>query len=143
MEVYHIGEWGTIGDYNWNLKDAQVVCNELGYGTAIAATTDSYFGRGKGRTWLDNVYCAGTEWSIGDCSHSNWNYGYSSHYNDVGVQCTTGNVLIIACINICQHLASYLSSYSPPTIQATVGYYLCLFMQTQFQLGSYIHACTK
>ena len=101
VEVYHIGEWGTIGDYNWNLKDAQVVCNELGYGTAIAATTDSYFGEGNGRTWLDNVYCAGTEWSIEDCSHSNWNYGYSSHYNDVGVQCTTGNVFIIACMNIC------------------------------------------
>ena len=23
-----------------------------------------------------------------------------------------------------------------------ISYYLCLFMQTQFQLGSYIHACT-
>ena len=112
VEVYHIGEWGTIGDYNWNLKDAQVVCNELGYGTAIAATTDSYFGEGNGRTWLDNVYCAGTEWSIGDCSHSNWNYGYSSHYNDVGVQCTTGNVLIIACINICKILFVLLCRYS-------------------------------
>ena len=99
VEVYHIGEWGTISDYNWNLKDAQVVCNELGYGTAIAATTDSYFGEGKGRTWLDNVYCVGTEWSIGDCSHSNWNYGYSSHYNDVGVQCIAGKIHKIICYN--------------------------------------------
>ena len=24
----------------------------------------------------------------------------------------------------------------------SIGYYLCLFMQTQFQLGSYIHVCT-
>ena len=26
---------------------------------------------------------------------------------------------------------------------SNIGYYLCLFMQTQFQLGSYIHACTN
>ena len=25
----------------------------------------------------------------------------------------------------------------------SIGYYLCPFMQTQFQLGSYIHACTN
>ena len=25
----------------------------------------------------------------------------------------------------------------------STDYYLCLFMQTQFQLGSYIHACTN
>ena len=24
----------------------------------------------------------------------------------------------------------------------SISYYLCLFMQTQFQLGSYIHVCT-
>ena len=24
-----------------------------------------------------------------------------------------------------------------------IGYYLCLFMQTQFQLGSYIHVCAN
>ena len=26
---------------------------------------------------------------------------------------------------------------------SNIGYYLFLFMQTQFQLGSYIHACTN
>ena len=25
----------------------------------------------------------------------------------------------------------------------SIGYYLCLIMQTQFQLGNYIHACTN
>ena len=25
----------------------------------------------------------------------------------------------------------------------SIGYYLCLFMQTKFQLGNYIHACTN
>ena len=95
MEVYHCGKWGTISDYRWNLKDAQVVCNELGYGKAIAATKDAFYGQGRGRTWLDNVHCAGTERSIGDCSHSKWNYGLSSHFSDVGVQCITGKRILI------------------------------------------------
>ena len=39
------------------------------------------------------------------------------------------------------------SSYLAMKLLATnstrsIGYYLCLFMQTRFQLGSYIHACT-
>ena len=25
----------------------------------------------------------------------------------------------------------------------SISYYICLFMQAQFQLGSYIHACTN
>ena len=96
--MYHCGEWGTISDYNWNLKDAQVVCNELGYVKAIAATSDAFYGQGRGRTWLDNVHCTGTEKSIGDCKHGNWNYGYSTHYSDVGVQCTVpGNVNKFSC----------------------------------------------
>ena len=32
----------------------------------------------------------------------------------------------------------------PPTLQVrSVGFYLCMFMQTQFQLGSHFHACTN
>ena len=26
---------------------------------------------------------------------------------------------------------------------SSIGYYICLFMQTQFQLGSYIYRCTN
>ena len=41
-----------------------------------------------------------------------------------------------------------VSSYLAMKLLAThytgsIGYYLCLLMQTKFQLGSYIHACTN
>ena len=39
----------------------------------------------------------------------------------------------------------YIASYLYPATDYiySIGYYLCLFVQTQFQLGSYIHVCTK
>ena len=92
VEVYHNGEWGTINGYEWDLNDAQVVCNELGYGKAIAARDHSYYGWGSGRVWLYGVYCIGTERTIGDCSHGGWESLSNSHSDDAGVQCNTGNV---------------------------------------------------
>ena len=41
--------------------------------------------------------------------------------------------------------SSYLSSYEITgyPFYKSIGYYMCLFMQAQFQLGSYTHACTN
>jgi len=93
VEVYLYGEWGTIYDSSWDLNDAQVVCNELGYGKAISATHNALYGQGSTRVQLSGVYCIGTEWSIRNCSHGGWyTVGYYySHSNDAGVQCSTGN----------------------------------------------------
>ena len=93
VEVYHNGEWGTVCDYGWDLNDAQVVCKELGFGIAVAATHNAFYGRGRGSVWLNNLQCVCTEWTIGNCSHSDgrgWHY-CRHHHHDAGVKCATGN----------------------------------------------------
>ena len=91
MEVYHNGEWGTVCDDRWDLKDAQVVCKQLGFGRAIDASSRAFYGRGSGRIWLDNVNCVGTEFAIGNCSHNGWGVEDCTHGEDAGVKCSASN----------------------------------------------------
>ena len=59
-----------ICDDKWDLLDAQVVCNQLGLGPAIAATKRSFFGLAEEEFGIDNVECIGSENSILDCELS-------------------------------------------------------------------------
>ena len=88
MEVYHNGVWGTVCDDGWDLNDAQVVCHELGYGTATAAIHGAFYGQGSGPIWLDDVNCVSTEWTIGNCSHRRWGSHNCGHNEDASVNCT-------------------------------------------------------
>ena len=43
-----------------------------------------------------------------------------------------------------KRIARYLAKKLLATLfSGSICYYLCLFIQTQFQLGKYIHVCTK
>ena len=95
VEVLHMGTWGTICDRSWDLREADVVCRQLGYDGALSAPSYTAFGRGTGQIWLDYVHCEGDEISILDCYHSEWGVHYHWYYNDAGVVCRpTGKAVI-------------------------------------------------
>ena len=88
VEIYHDGKWGTVCDDSWDIADARVVCQSLGFDDATAAKTNAYFGEGSGDIWLDDVNCAGTESNLIHCSNPGWGVENCSHGEDAGVICS-------------------------------------------------------
>nr|XP_042103539.1 antigen WC1.1-like isoform X3 [Ovis aries] len=88
VEILNQGSWGTICDYSWNMKDAHVVCRQLGCGEALDATRSSSFGAGSGPIWLDNVKCTGKESHVWRCPSRGWGKHYCDHSEDAGVICS-------------------------------------------------------
>ena len=70
VEVLYAGVWGTIASYQWNIKNAHVVCRQLGYPRAISAGASSQFGGGKQTVWFANVTCLGNESNFQECPKS-------------------------------------------------------------------------
>ena len=89
MEIYYNGEWGTVCDDIWDLRDAIVVCRQLGYTTAVRISVPGEFGLGTGMIWRDNVACSGTESMLSDCSASSWGSHDCHHREDAGVVCAS------------------------------------------------------
>ncbi|XP_032300786.1 antigen WC1.1-like [Coturnix japonica] len=90
VEVKHEGEWGSVCSYNfqWGMRDASVVCRQLGCGTVAHTSPYSPFGKGKGRIWLQLYFCNGNEATLQDCPHFGWGTHFCGHEWDVGVICS-------------------------------------------------------
>ena len=90
VEIFLLGQWGTVCDYNWDFADATVVCRQLGYPRAIEAPRYAAFGAGSGPSWYYSLYCSGTERNLTECSKYNYNFGSAcSHSQDAGAVCSS------------------------------------------------------
>ncbi|KAM4724247.1 HHIP-like protein 1 [Anableps anableps] len=88
VEIYIRGEWGTVCDDLWSMKNAEVVCRQLGFQYALKAARNAEFGEGKGlRILLDDVHCNGTESNLLNCTHAGVGNHNCAHYEDAGVIC--------------------------------------------------------
>uniref|UniRef100_A0A8C9WH27 SRCR domain-containing protein n=1 Tax=Scleropages formosus TaxID=113540 RepID=A0A8C9WH27_SCLFO len=96
VELWYEGSWGTICDDLWDINDAQVVCRQLGCGTAVKAHGNAAFGSGNGPIWLNEVKCWGSELHLRDCPHSLQDHRTScSHKEDAGVTCEDSDVRLV------------------------------------------------
>ncbi|XP_076860595.1 scavenger receptor cysteine-rich type 1 protein M130-like [Brachyhypopomus gauderio] len=88
VEVLHRGQWGTVCDDNWDMRDATVVCRELDCGEALDVLGDSYFGPGSGQIWMDDVDCSGSESTLMNCRSAEWGKHNCNQTKTAGVICS-------------------------------------------------------
>ncbi|NXJ26662.1 C163A protein, partial [Dicrurus megarhynchus] len=88
VEIWHQGSWGTICDDTWDVADANVVCRQLGCGSAVSALSEAAFGEGTGPIWLEKVHCKGTELSLWDCPAKPLFGKNCDHKEDAAVNCS-------------------------------------------------------
>ncbi|KFQ02069.1 Deleted in malignant brain tumors 1 protein, partial [Leptosomus discolor] len=87
VEIWHQGSWGTVCDDSWDVADANVVCRQLGCGSAVSVPSEAAFGEGTGPIWLEKVDCKGTELSLWDCPAKPLFDKNCNHKEDAAVNC--------------------------------------------------------
>ncbi|XP_052668007.1 scavenger receptor cysteine-rich type 1 protein M130-like [Harpia harpyja] len=88
VEVKLQGRWGSVGDDNWDMEDAEVVCQQLGCGSATGAYIASRrFGKGDGPISLAVIDCRGDEAALWNCEVRGWGPYAGVHDFDAAVVC--------------------------------------------------------
>uniref|UniRef100_A0AAZ3P318 SRCR domain-containing protein n=1 Tax=Oncorhynchus tshawytscha TaxID=74940 RepID=A0AAZ3P318_ONCTS len=81
-------QWGTVCDDEWDLRDADVVCAQLGCGYALSVTGQGgAFPQGKDPIYLDELKCTGKEENLWQCPASDESHD-CGHKEDAGVVCS-------------------------------------------------------
>ena len=99
VEIFLLGQWGTVCGYGWDIADATVVCHELGYLRAVEAPSPATFGAGSGPFWYSSVRCVGTEMNLTECSkYFSLTGSACSHSQDAGVECSSEPMYVMSCL---------------------------------------------
>ncbi|XP_072024260.1 CD5 antigen-like [Amphiura filiformis] len=93
VEIKHGGEWNTVCDRGWDKPDADIICHQIGYKTAVRASTGAEYGQGTGTILLSNVQCKQDDlkyrYDVRYCNVTDWypDEDECTHARDAGVVC--------------------------------------------------------
>ncbi len=87
VEFYYNGEWGTLCDDSWNLRDGDVICKQLGFEGVDRVSYRASYGEGTGPILIDQIDCTSDAQSILDCNHNGWGVHDCKHREDAGLDC--------------------------------------------------------
>lgn len=104
VEIYHDGQWGTVCDDGWDLKEAQVVCRQLKFpGAKSVVTGEEIYGKASGPIWMDDMECEGTEKFLQACKFKGWGVTDCSHKEDIGVVCNQAESMFSDMAHVLDH----------------------------------------
>ncbi|XP_053544116.1 scavenger receptor cysteine-rich type 1 protein M130 [Ictalurus punctatus] len=92
VELQYLSEWGTVCAVGWDMRAADVLCAQLGCGSAVAVVEVDWFGEGSGHIWADVFDCQGKDTHLSQCGISSWSRAACSHKHDAGVICNGSSV---------------------------------------------------
>ena len=78
-------------DDNWTNTNAQVVCQQLGFGSS-SASVDFDVPAGTGPILMDDVNCISGQTNLLACSHNGFGNHNCRHDEDVGVTCSKPSI---------------------------------------------------
>ncbi|KAJ8000276.1 hypothetical protein DPEC_G00203160 [Dallia pectoralis] len=88
VELWKDEKWGTVCDDEWDMRDGNVVCAQLGCGYALNVTGQGgAFPKGRGDIYLDELNCTGNESNLWECPAVGVNHD-CGHKEDAGVICS-------------------------------------------------------
>uniref|UniRef100_H2ZSV0 SRCR domain-containing protein n=1 Tax=Latimeria chalumnae TaxID=7897 RepID=H2ZSV0_LATCH len=99
VEVNYRGVWGSVCSQSWDLKDAAVVCKQLGCEEPEAAPSSSQYRHTGGSIWLNRVQCTGNESSLWECQAETLGNHECNHWMDVAVICKVFRTLKLILAN--------------------------------------------
>uniref|UniRef100_A0A8V5FVL6 Uncharacterized protein n=1 Tax=Melopsittacus undulatus TaxID=13146 RepID=A0A8V5FVL6_MELUD len=88
VEVKLRGQWGAVSDDTWTMEDAEVICQQLGCGSATKAYIDGSRADSDDRPInVVMVNCHGHEKAFWECKVGDWGPYSDLHDFDTGVVC--------------------------------------------------------
>lgn len=86
IEAFHDSTWGHVCDSHWDVRDAVVVCRQIGL-SGGEPLIGSYFGKGLSHKVLVNVSCTGKEEEFEKCPFAVVDMTTCGNSESAGVRC--------------------------------------------------------